>query len=37
MLEKGEPDLVVAFPGGCGTQDMVRQAFTVGVKVIHIV
>ncbi len=26
MLDEGKPDLVVAFPGGDGTADMVRQA-----------
>lgn len=35
MLEDGRPDLVVAFPGGVGTQLMVRLAQTAGVEVIH--
>jgi hypothetical protein len=26
MLEEGKPDLVLAFPGGRGTADMVRRA-----------
>jgi hypothetical protein len=26
MLEEGRPDMLVAFPGGAGTADMVRQA-----------
>ena len=26
MLEQGKPDIVVAFPGGKGTADMVRRA-----------
>lgn len=26
MLEEGKPDLVIAFPGGIGTADMVRRA-----------
>ena len=26
MLDEGKPDLVVAFPGGRGTADMVRRA-----------
>lgn len=26
MLDEGKPDLVVAFPGGKGTADMVRRA-----------
>lgn len=33
MLERGKPDLVVAFPGGRGTADMVRRAKTAGVPV----
>lgn len=33
MLIGGKPDLVVAFPGGRGTADMVRQATNAGVKV----
>jgi hypothetical protein len=30
------PDLVIAFPGGRGTADMVRRAKSVNVKVIEI-
>ena len=30
-----DPDLVLAFPGGKGTDDMVRQARRAGVWVIH--
>lgn len=33
MLEEGKPDLVVAFPGGPGTADMVRRARGAGVRV----
>jgi len=33
MLEEGMPDLVVAFPGGHGTADMVRQATEAGILV----
>jgi predicted Rossmann-fold nucleotide-binding protein len=33
MLDEGKPDLVVAFPGGIGTADMVRRAEAAGVKV----
>lgn len=36
MLDKGKPDLVVAFPGGNGTKDMVRRAKKAGVEVIEI-
>ncbi len=33
MLEHGRPDLVVAFPGGSGTADMVRKARAAKVQV----
>lgn len=33
MLEEGRPDLVVAFPGGSGTANMVRIATAAGVPV----
>lgn len=33
MLDDGKPDLVVAFPGGNGTADMVRRARRAGVEV----
>jgi hypothetical protein len=36
MLDKGEPDLVVSFPGGAGTADMVRRAQAAGIKVIKV-
>jgi len=36
MLEEGRPDLVVAFPGGRGTANMVKQARAAGVKVLEI-
>jgi UDP-N-acetylmuramoylalanine-D-glutamate ligase len=35
MLNEGKPDLVVAFPGGRGTADMVRHAQLAGVTVIN--
>lgn len=35
MLTKGKPDLVVAFPGGRGTADMVRRSRRAGVRVIE--
>lgn len=34
MLDEGKPDLVVAFPGGKGTANMVKQAKEAGVEVI---
>jgi hypothetical protein len=33
MLDQGKPDLVLAFPGGRGTADMVRRAKAAGVEV----
>ncbi len=35
MLDEGKPDLVVAFPGGRGTADMVRRARAAGVEVVE--
>lgn len=37
MLVEGKPDLVVAFPGGRGTANMVEQARKAGVKVMEAV
>jgi predicted polyphosphate/ATP-dependent NAD kinase len=36
MLAEGKPDLVVAFPGGDGTADMIRQAKKAGVEVMDL-
>jgi len=36
MLVHGKPDLVVAFPGGRGTADMLRRARAAGVKVLEV-
>lgn len=33
MLDEGKPDLVVAFPGGRGTADMIRRAMKAQVPV----
>jgi predicted Rossmann-fold nucleotide-binding protein len=33
MLTKGKPDIVIAFPGGSGTADMICQARKAGVPV----
>lgn len=35
MLDEGKPDVVIAFPGGAGTADMVRRARAAGVEVIE--
>jgi hypothetical protein len=35
MLDEGKPDLVLAFPGGSGTLDMVTRARKAGVIVIE--
>lgn len=34
MLNEGKPDLVIAFPGGKGTMNMVNQAKAAGVPVV---
>jgi hypothetical protein len=36
MLDEGRPTLVVAFPGGRGTADMMRRARVAGIEVIEI-
>lgn len=33
MIDRGKPDLVLAFPGGRGTADMVSRARAAGVEV----
>lgn len=33
MLDEGKPDLVVAFPGGRGTADMIARAKAAGIEV----
>ncbi len=33
MIEEGKPDLVVAFPGGRGTADMIKKAKEAGILV----
>jgi len=36
MLDEGKPDVVIAFPGGTGTADMVERARKAKVKVIKV-
>ena len=36
MIEFGKPDIVIAFPGGAGTADMVRQAKKAKLHVLEI-
>jgi hypothetical protein len=33
MIDEGKPDLVIAFPGGRGTSDMVSRARKAGIRV----
>lgn len=33
MIDEGKPDLVIAFPGGSGTADMVRRARRAKIRV----
>lgn len=36
MIDEGKPDVVIAFPGGRGTANMVEQARKAGIKVIEV-
>lgn len=36
MLDKGKPSIVVAFPGGKGTKDMVKRAKDAGLAVYEV-
>lgn len=36
MIDEGKPDLVVAFPGGRGTADMVSRARKAGIRVVEV-
>jgi len=37
MIDEGKPDLVVAFPGGAGTADMIRRARAARIPVLQVV
>ena len=36
MLDEGKPDLVVAFPGGNGTADMIKRSIKAKVRTVSI-
>jgi len=36
MIDEGQPKMVVAFPGGSGTADMISRAEKAGVPVVRI-
>lgn len=36
MLDEGKPDLIIAFPGGRGTHDMVSIARARGIEVLEV-
>ncbi len=36
MLDQGRPELVIAFPGGRGTADMVSRARRAGIRIMEI-
>lgn len=36
MIDEGRPDVVIAFPSGSGTADMVRKAERAGIHVIKV-
>lgn len=35
MIDEGYPDVVIAFKGGKGTADMMRRAYSAGIKVVE--
>jgi hypothetical protein len=35
MIEEGKPDLVLAFPGGRGTADMISKSEAAGISVLR--
>ena len=35
MIDEGKPDVVIAFPGGRGTANMVGLAKASGIRVVH--
>ena len=37
MLDEGQPNLVIAFPGGAGTQNMIQQSEARGIEVRKII
>jgi hypothetical protein len=36
MLDVGKPDMVIAFPGGTGTADMIRRTRAAKIPLFHI-
>lgn len=36
MLDEAKPDIVIAFPGGRGTTDMVRRAEAAGIEILRV-
>lgn len=36
MLDEGKPDMVLAFPGGRGTANMIKQARGAGIEVVAV-
>ena len=36
MLVEGKPELVLAFPGGKGTADMLRRARSAGLQIVEV-
>ena len=36
MIDQGKPDLVLAFPGGRGTEDMMGRAVAAGIRVVQV-
>lgn len=36
MIDEESPDLVIAFPGGKGTEDMIKRAEKAGIRVVRV-
>lgn len=36
MIDRGKPELLVAFPGGRGTADMIRRAQTASIRIVQV-
>ncbi len=36
MIDEGKPDMVLAFPGGKGTADMIKRAGKAGITVLEV-
>lgn len=37
MIDEGRPDLLIAFPGGAGTADVIQRARRAGIRIVKVV